>query len=1008
MARSRITEGFVAGVAGGVRKFFAREGEARMAIQRGGTPSVERAGLPFNLVSQFGYDSLSEYLRIDQDLQARYTDAEEMDEYSEISSALDLYADDATMPNEEGLAVWVNSDNKGVEQDLTDMLHKQVLIEDDVWGLARTLCKYGSSFGELLVGEQGLVGINFLPPPTVRRVEGPQGQLVGFVQDTRGEFNVSLEDFYRLARERGAEGERRRPPGELTIFEDWELVHWRLRGKHLRSVYGHGVIDPARWIWKRLSLLEDALLIYKLSRAPARYAFYVDVGENDMERGMAYVNRVKNQFVKKKFVRPDGKLDMRHNPLCLTGDTRIPRLDGTVQALADMVAAFERGEDQWVWTTDLDDMGRVRPGKVTWAGKTRRAAQLVEVLLDNGEKIRVTPDHKMIRRNGQTALAKDLAPGDSLMPYRRTVSTKAKGYQMAGYEMLYCPKDKCMKYGHRLVASEYGLRQAGLVLHHKNFDRLDNRPTNLLPLSHPDHVRLHAAAGQSGGHAVAAKRRVDLELDQRIKEASRRNIIAYNKSPAKRARTAELNRERDQGRFLREYNESAKHGQDNVARSAAMTRLWERPGFREAVRESRALVLPREFIDGVAALVRENPTAPVDEIAGLANRVLGATLKRANGRPVRVHRHMLLRAVRADGHEGFREFRAAIAGNNHKVVSVTWLSEREDTYTLTVDVTHTFALAAGVFVCNSHDEDFWIPSRGGKDSTRIEVLQGPDYAETDTVEYHRDKLVSALKVPKSYMGFGGEATKGALSSEDIRFARTVMRIQREIRGGLKKACRVHLIAKGADVDRHSFDVRMSVPSAILELAKLEVMSATADLATRAGEILSTKWALTTLFKYSEEEAEKLMREKDDDVVRKARAEAEAQKLIAQATAPAAEPGGEGAPESGAEPEGAEAGEEEPEGSKWPPSAPDEVPERAAHFARSGEMALMERRLERLLKSQARVFEQSFDRKMRVSKDEAAGRVSEVLRRDPDLAKRLRNVESLLSEVRAGMRPSAES
>ena len=273
-------------------------------IRRGGTPSIERAGLPYNLASQFGYDGLAEHLRIDQDLMARYTDYEEMDEYPEISSAFDIYADDSTMPDmEESKSIWVTSENEQVSKELDMVLHKRLGIEDDIWGSARTLGKYGNNFAEAVVGEQGLVGLNYLAPPTIRRVESPRGQLLGFIQDVRGEFNISMEDFYQLAKDqvRGGPGMvgRGRAPGEMTVFEDWEVIHWRLRGKHMRSVYGHSVADPARWIWKRLALLEDAILIYKLSRAPARYAFYIDVGELDNVRGLAYVNNVKNSFIKK-------------------------------------------------------------------------------------------------------------------------------------------------------------------------------------------------------------------------------------------------------------------------------------------------------------------------------------------------------------------------------------------------------------------------------------------------------------------------------------------------------------------------------------------------------------------------------------------------------------------------------------------------------------------------------------------------------------------------------------
>ena len=469
------------------------------------------AGLPYNLVTQFGYDALANYLRIDQDLQQRYADYEEMDEYPEISVALDIYADDSTSPDlDREQAIWAVSDDKKTADELNHMLHRQLLIEEDIWGVVRTLCKYGNVFGEAIVTEDGLIGLNYLPPPTTRRVEGPRGELIGFIQDIRGEFNISLEDFYTLAAQQqaardgnaqgGALAAMGRKPGELTVFEDWELIHWRLRGKHLRSVYGHAVTDPARWIWKRLALLEDALLIYKLERAPARYAFYIDVGELDAERGLAFVNKVKNSFTRQKFVNPNtGKLDMRFNPLAM-------------------------------------------------------------------------------------------------------------------------------------------------------------------------------------------------------------------------------------------------------------------------------------------------------------------------------------------------------------------------------------------------DEDFFVPVRAGKRTTEIDVISGPDYSETETLEYHRDKLVSSIKIPKVYMGYGGESTRNALSSEDIRFARTVMRIQRVTRSGFRQAGRIHLIAKGMD-PRADYDMRMNVPSQILELARVEVMSATADLASRMKEDVGTKWVLTHLYKFSDDEAASVMKEKDQETLNRGKLDATVEKMRMEGMSP---------------------------------------------------------------------------------------------------------------------------
>lgn len=847
-----------------------------------------------------------------------------------------------------------------------------------VEGLPVHNCKYGNNYGELLVSDEGVIGINYLPPPTMRRVEDTKGNLLGFLQDIRGEFNITMEDFYALAQERGGAGQapqpsqasRNRAPGELMVFEDWEVVHWRLRGKHLRSVYGHAVIEPARWVWKRLALLEDALLIYKLERAPSRYAFYIDVGQLDAERGLAHVNRVKNQFTRKKFVNPQtGKLDMRYNPLCLHGDTEVQLLDGSVRTIEDMAEAHGRGEEQWVWSVDLDDEGRLRPGKVEWAGKTRRDAKLVKVTLDSGESVTVTPDHKMIRRDGTKVQAQELVAGDSLMPFRRRISSKAKGEQLEGYELVYCPKTRRSLYGHRVVAEDQGLRESGQLVHHEDFNPLNNAPWNLMGMSYRDHLNLHRQLGFNGGEVIKQLRIEDQELDRRLREASRRNMTRYNQSAERREKLAEWNRDRDQGRFIRGYNDSEQHTRDNKVRSEAMRELWANPERREKAARNMRVKFPLAFVEGVKELVRQNPNASMDDIARAASDVLWDILQGANTRKiVSIHRHMLRRMATEEGHGDFDSFRRAAIGDNHKVVSVEWLEERADTFTLTVGETHTFAVNAGVFVCNSHDEDFFIPVRDGKRTTEVDVIQGPDYTETDSLEYHRDKLVASVKVPKMYYGYGGEAVERQLSTQDIRFARAVMRIQRCLRGGYRKACRVHLIATGADPDKHDYQVHMTVPSSILELARMEVLNTTADLASRMGEIVSTKWILIHLFKFTEEEAVKVMEENNEEKLKDGAIEAQVQKLQMQ-------------------------------------SVDDETASGGAPMLT--ETQQMEMRLSKLIKAVRRDdWRREFESGNRAAEKRAEVKLDRLLRENTVVNKRVRELGGLLVDLRKTMRAEA--
>jgi hypothetical protein len=211
---------------------------------------------------------------------------------------------------------------------------------------------------------------------------------------------------------------------------------------------------------------------------------------------------------------------------------------------------------------------------------------------------------------------------------------------------------------------------------------------------------------------------------------------------------------------------------------------------------------------------------------------------------------------------------------NHKVISVTF-DGYEDVYNLDVETYHNFALTAGVFTHNtgkldlkfnpvSQDEDFFIPSRKGQEGTRIEVLGAPSWQHMDDIEYFRSKLFAALKVPRAYMGQEEGVARAVLSSEDVRFARTVLRVQRELRNGLSKICRIHLAALNIDPYAADYDIRMTVPSSIFELAQLEVRNARADLASRMKEFVSLHWILSNVFGFGDSDIEMIMSQREED------------------------------------------------------------------------------------------------------------------------------------------------
>jgi hypothetical protein len=189
----------------------------------------------------------------------------------------------------------------------------------------------------------------------------------------------------------------------------------------------------------------------------------------------------------------------------------------------------------------------------------------------------------------------------------------------------------------------------------------------------------------------------------------------------------------------------------------------------------------------------------------------------------------------------------------------------------------------------SQDEDFFIPVRKGTEGTRIEVLGSPSWQHMDDIEYFRDKLFAAMKIPKAYLAQDENTARAVLSSEDVRFARTVLRIQRSIRSGMSKVCRVHLAALGVDPASVDYDIHMTTPSAIFELAQLEVRNARADLASRMQEFVSLRWLLSEVFDLNDEEISVLMQEREEDKIRDFVSEARAQ-AAAQDEFPQFQPG----------------------------------------------------------------------------------------------------------------------
>jgi len=320
-----------------VRGIFSRDTEERIEAA-GGVNVGDFPMDPFgNLqVQHIGQNVVQDALMVSNALMARMIDYERMDEYPDCNAALNIYADDATVPDPStNHVMWSVCRDEQIRGMLDTMLHRRLHVDDEAWEAIRMLVKYGNDFEEILVNSRGVQGLNFLPAPTCRRLEGKQGELKGFVQSFRGNFTVNPGQLQGMQFRQGV---GREPRSGVALFEPWRVVHMRLRSNRRRAMYGIGILEACRWVWKRLILLEDAALISRLARAPSRFAFYVDVGKLSTENAEKYLDEMRRKLKKKKFVNPrTGQLDLRFNPLSTDEDFFLPVRDSREVVRADVL-----------------------------------------------------------------------------------------------------------------------------------------------------------------------------------------------------------------------------------------------------------------------------------------------------------------------------------------------------------------------------------------------------------------------------------------------------------------------------------------------------------------------------------------------------------------------------------------------------------------------------------------------------------------------------------------------
>jgi len=243
---------------------------------------------------------------------ASFYDFESMEYTPEISAALDIYGEESTTVNEDGLMVQIYSDSQRIKSILTDLFNNSLDINVNLPMWTRNTCKYGDNFVYLkLDPEKGIVGCMQLPNIEIERLE------MGMASKT-----------YNSETDPKNSGLRFKWKARDMEFNSWEIAHFRLLGDDRKLPYGTSMLEKARRIWKQLILAEDAMLIYRTSRAPERRVFKVFVGNMDDQDVEAYVQRVANKFKRQQVVdHKTGNVDMRFNQMAVDQDYFVPVRD---------------------------------------------------------------------------------------------------------------------------------------------------------------------------------------------------------------------------------------------------------------------------------------------------------------------------------------------------------------------------------------------------------------------------------------------------------------------------------------------------------------------------------------------------------------------------------------------------------------------------------------------------------------------------------------------------------
>ena len=303
--------------------------ERRNALDKYAFKFKSASGKEFKKSLYNPFESIQTAMAANYNRGERYSEFDQMEYTPEVASALDIYADEMTTSSTLESMMVVESPNAEIKEILENVYFKVLNVEFNLFGWCRSMCKYGDFFLYLDIDEgMGIKNVIGLPGHEVERLEGEDETNPNYIQYQWNSAGMT--------------------------FENWQIGHFRILGNDKYNPYGTSVLEPARRIWRQLTLLEDAMMAYRIVRSPERRVFKIDVGNVDPQDVEQYMQKIMTTMKRNQVVDPEtGRVDLRYNPLSIEEDYFLPVRGGASNSTIETLAGGN-------FTGDIDDVKYLR------------------------------------------------------------------------------------------------------------------------------------------------------------------------------------------------------------------------------------------------------------------------------------------------------------------------------------------------------------------------------------------------------------------------------------------------------------------------------------------------------------------------------------------------------------------------------------------------------------------------------------------------------------------------